>query len=149
MIYWIFGGTCVGKKRFIQQCLNPETRPEFIECSPEVAAPWFACGPCQENIVELAEGSDLFIRWQWGREETLLNILQEHPWIEQRIVVLSTTLMTQLSRVALREGCLKWDAEILHGEMRSVFECVSRLALKHSLEVVYVDSSTEQYSLRP
>lgn len=148
MIYWIFGGTAVGKKRFIAQCLDPETRPEFICVGDDpVRAEWIEDGPVEVDIVRLSEEAHIFVRWQWGREEHLTNILRDQQSVKNYIVVLSCALMTQLSRVALREGCLKWDAELLHGEQRSIYECVHRIAEQFGAPVLFIDCNGE-YQVR-
>jgi hypothetical protein len=149
VIFWIFGGTAVGKKRFIRQCLYPATRPDFIKLGHAPRAEWIEDGPVQSDIVRLSESFDLLVRWQWGREEHLANILRNHPTVKHSIVMLTCGLMTQLSRVSLREGCLKWDAEILHGELRQIYECVHGLVRDHRVRVLYVDaSSSDGYELR-
>jgi hypothetical protein len=149
VIFWVFGGTAVGKKRFIQQCLDPETRPDFLKFEVPVRAEWIEDGPVQSDIVRLSEAAHIFVRWQWGREEHLTNILQDHPTVQHSIVMLTCGLMTQLSRVALREGCLKWDAEILHGELRQIYECIHAISSRYRVPVFYVDSaSADGYELR-
>lgn len=149
MIFWIFGGTAVGKKRFIQQCLQRETRPEFLWIQDNVKAEWIADGPLAVNLVDLFQKYDILVRWQWGREEHLKFLLKHHPEIQNSIVLLSCGLMPQLSRVALREGFLKWDAEMLHGEMLTIYECVHDISRRYPLPVLYVDTGgANQYELR-
>lgn len=147
MIYWIVGGTAVGKKRFIRQALNPKTRPHWID-STNLHAEWFEDGPVKTDIVTLSREADVLIRWQWGREEHLVNILRDHPDVKHAIFMLTTTLMAQLSRVALREGFLKWDAATLTGEQRDIYEMVHAIAFRYRVPVRFIDSTGEEYVLR-
>src|SRR5688572_6217172 len=123
MIFWVFGGTAVGKKRFIARCVDSATRPAYIE-SANLRAEWIPDGSAAFDIVYAARRTDLILRWQWGRDETLENIALQHNTIPHTMVLLSVGLMAQLSRIALREGCLKWDAENVHGEQRDIYERV-------------------------
>lgn len=148
MIVWVFGGTCVGKKRFIERAANPQTRPEYFAAF-DMHAEWIEDGPLTVDIVTRAlEHEDLILRWQWGRDETLESICQNHPEIKHTIVMLSVNLMTQLSRIALREGCLKWDAGQIHGEQVGIFERVHELSEKYRIPVLHVDASNDDYRLR-
>lgn len=147
MIYWVFGGTAVGKKRFIARALDPDTRPAWLTFQRPVIAVWLEDGPLTVDLAELELRYDVLVRWQWGREEWIIEFCS--PTQAHTLLCLSTGLMTQLSRIALREGCLKWDAESLHGEMRRIYECVAKLAARYALPVLYVDtSSSEGYNLR-
>lgn len=143
MIFWVFGGTAVGKKRFIEQCVNG-TRPEYID-SKKLRAVWMHDGPAGTDIAGEANRSDIMVRWQWGREEMLDAIGRKRP---QTIVLLTADLITQLSRIWLREGGLKWNANQVHGEQRDIYECVHTLQARFSLPVLYVDSTTDHYQLR-
>ena len=148
MIYWVFGGTAVGKKRFINRCLDPETRPEFMR-SDSIAATWMNEGELCLDIIGQSESFDVLVRWQWGREQELIRILEKYSGIQQSIVMLSTGLIIQLSRIALREGCLMWDAEAIHFEMRSIYELVQCISERFNVPVLYVDSSSsEKYEVR-
>lgn len=120
-----------------------------MQLDGQVRAEWIPDGPVEADIVRLSESSHILVRWQWGREEHLTNILRDHPRVKNSIVVLTCGLMTQLSRVALREGCLKWDAEILHGELRAIYECVHGISSRYRVPVLYVDSSSaDGYEMR-
>lgn len=148
MIVWVFGGSCVGKKRFIERSVNPQTRPEYLNAF-DMHGEWIDDGPLTVDIVTRAlEGEDLILRWQWGRDETLESICQNHPSLKHTIVLLSVSLMTQLSRIGLREGCLKWDAEQVHGEQLNISERVYELASKYRIPVLHVDASNDYYGLR-
>ena len=147
MIFWVFGGTAVGKKRFIARCIDPKTRPDYIE-SANLRAEWIPDGNATFDIVAESKRADLMLRWQWGRDETLDNLCIQHRGIPHTIVLLSVGLMSQLSRIALREGCLKWDAGNVHGEQRDIYERVHEIAMRHRLPVLYVDATNDDYTLR-
>lgn len=134
MIVWVFGGTAVGKKRFIEHCLDARTRPQFIALINPLPI-WINEGDLKEDMGHLSREHDLLVRWQWSREARLGEGIDS-------IVMLTCGLMAQLSRVASREGCLKWDAEALHEEMRSILRLVHKISKQHSsVPVMYVDSS--------
>lgn len=146
MIFWVIGGTAVGKKRFIRACVDPATRPAFI-VSRKLAPVWIQDGPCEVDIEAAAAHRDLMIRWQWGREEAIHDLMKRTS-LRHTLIVLTTGLVAQLSRIAVREGALKWDAENIHGELRNIYEMVHRLTIGRQVPVLYVDSTTLDYQVR-
>lgn len=148
MILWVFGGTCVGKKRFIERAVNPKTRPAYLEIPSRLWTVWINDGHLVQDIVSMSAESNLIVRWQWGRDEVMESICQNHPDVRQAIVYLSVSLMTQLSRIALREGSLKWDVEQVHGEQLNIMERIHELSARYDIPVFHVDASNDDYLLR-
>lgn len=148
MILWVFGGTCVGKKRFIERAVNHRTRPGYLEIAGTLRPAWVYDGHLLEDLVSMSSSQNLAVRWQWGRDEVLESICRDHPDVRQAIVFLSVSLMTQLSRIALREGSLKWDAEQIHGEQLNILERVHELSVNYRMPVFHVDASNDDYTLR-
>ena len=140
------GGTAVGKKRFIEHCANRLTRPDFM---PANLLPfWINDGPCEVDFASAALERGLLLRWQWGREEHIPHLRRDFPGIKHQIVLVTTSLINQMSRVALREGSLKWNADALAFEAVRISELVMQLACDYQLPVRIVDSSDGRYTLR-
>jgi len=147
MIYWVMGGTGVGKKWFMTRAAVLQTRPHFLPTGL-LTAEWMNDGPCRVDIADRASQHDIMIRWQWGRDEHIKNIKRDCPTISQTLIMLTTDLMTQLSRIALREGGLKWNVDAITGEQRNVYELVANISTNCRLPVLYVDSTDNTYELR-
>jgi hypothetical protein len=146
MIYWIFGGSAVGKKRFIEQALDPETRPAFLVLENPLAV-WINDGALVENLESLADISDLLIRWQWDREEVLIDMLSTGRG-QHTIIVLTVGLSTQISRALTREGVLHWNIETFHNDQREMFERLYKIRSRFQIPTWFVDATSPIYTLR-
>lgn len=112
-IYWIFGGTGVGKKHFIrqrEQTVRYNCRGLWVEdgviTQPEIDA-----------VPGQLEQSNLLVRWQWGREVALGKIFEQYPRIIQSIYLLYTSSAIQAARALEREGEKVWLEEDLRVEI--------------------------------
>lgn len=139
-ITWVFGGTAVGKKHFIQQTT---TLLKFIgvRCSPA----WVADGPLfSTDIVNLVATNSLLIRWQWGRDSVLSFIAKHYPAIPQQIILLTADPRVQEARAKQREGRVKWGVEHLQDEAQSVKDLATAFAKEHSMPFQHIDISYTQ-----
>jgi hypothetical protein len=143
MIWWVFGGTAVGKKRFIAEMVATAggTLPIITD---RLRGAWIQDGDLTEDLLG---GGDVLVRWQWGREETLVRMLRDYPRVVQEIMLLSVPLGVQVARVHEREGELKWDEQMLAGEDRDIHELVHALSAEWFLPVTYLDA-TAGYEVR-
>lgn len=140
-IFWVFGGTAVGKKHFISAAVQQPKRMGFPE---GLAAAWYEDGTTDPDAIlkQLAE-SPLIIRWQWGREDLLGKLAEARPDIRQMIYLCVVYPSVQVRRVIEREGSLKWGEPMLIREAQDVRELAERLSMKHSIPVMYVDATRD------
>jgi len=127
MIRWVFGGTAVGKKTWIRRRLRRCRKFKTV---------WMYDGPITENDQAILEsGIPLLVRWQWGRERKIVELLRDRPDLIQSIVLISASIETQLKRVAKREGEQKWSEENLVGEAKRIRKLVSRLGERFGMPI--------------
>lgn len=131
MIYWIFGGTAVGKKTYILH-----HRDFAPACWMEDEDRLFA------DLVNDLRGGDRLVRWQWAREHVVANIAEHVPDLQQTIVLLTATLDVQADRAATRDPG-KFTLEQLGGEARSVRWLALGVAAEYGLPVVAIDISSD------
>lgn len=139
--WWIFGGTAVGKKRFIRCCVE---RGDTIGLGIPVGVHpvWFDCGPASvSEFLKATKKNDVIIRWQHEREKKLQRLIEDGGLVEHRIVVLIATAHAREERAERREGFRRWTALELHREGRLVEELAERTAREHGLSIQYVDVS--------
>lgn len=134
-ITWIFGGTAVGKKRFISdlcklsRIVGESYKPAWIE-DGDIAI---------EDLVRDIGRCHLLVRWQWNREAVLKALLESHPEIKQRIILLQASPNVQAGRALQREGTSLWGEDELAGEAADVEALVDYLATTHWVTVIKVD----------
>ena len=104
MLIWVFGGTAVGKKHFINKVLELDAFEDF-------AAAWMKDGDDVDNEVDVSR--DLLLRWQWGREHTLHTIKLVSPAAKQTIVLVKANLECHYDRALQREQKEKFNADAL------------------------------------
>lgn len=134
MIYWIFGGTAVGKKTYILH-----HRDFAPECWMEDEDRLF------HDLVADLRGGDRLVRWQWAREHVIANIAEHVPDLDQTIVLLTAQLAVQCDRAATRDPG-KFISEQLEGEARSVRWLAQGLAKQYDLPFVEIDISDNDMS---
>lgn len=145
-VYWIFGGTAVGKKTFIQRALFWRL-PWFTGSAKAV---WFECGERTDaDIIAECESVDAaLVRWQWGREAVMEKMIETRHHNRHVIVLMECDPNDQVRRAEFREGSMKWNDVNLTGERDRVRELVDSLREKHNLPVIEVDSSEYEFEVR-
>lgn len=146
MIHWVFGGSAVGKKRFINCAMENTSRFWF---APDLRREWYEDGEMDpDTLALLASLSPIIVRWQWGRENVMTAIIEKYPVIQHEIVVCKVMPSVQVRRVIQREGALKWDERGLIRECEDVDWLVQRLSMNYRLPVRYIDA-TDEYEKIP
>lgn len=138
-IYWVFGGTAVGKKHFIHSV----TSDPMIHGMPcNIQACWMEDGELDIlEIVKRASESPLIMRWQWGRELMLKQITWDFPFIDHHLLCCKVMPSVQVARVIAREGELKWPERTLIREGEDVQYLVEQLSMDLKLPVRFIDTS--------
>lgn len=126
--YWVFGGTAVGKKTFILNCVNKNETTGSV---------WFEDGEMSvEEILKASEGHEsVVIRWQWGREHILEKMLNHGV---HTLMYLYTSIENQKERVIQREGYLKWSENVLRAESKNVQKLTEIISMRHGLSLFFV-----------
>jgi len=138
MIVWVFGGTAVGKKRFIDRAVETPAR---FGLPIGIRGVWLADGESETGqLLQQAAHGPILVRWQWGRESRLTEIA-ECGKVEQQIYLVKTDLYLQAGRVIAREGELKWPELTLMREAEDVDRAVQALSMKHGIAVRFVDGN--------
>jgi hypothetical protein len=138
MIYWVMGGTAVGKKHLIKRIVDD---PDAYMVDSGVRSVWFEDGEYPvSDIVRDHEESPLIIRWQWGRE----NAIRELAEIGEQQMILACKVMpsVQVARVIEREGELKWPERTLIRESEDVQYLIEQLSIELKIMVRFMDTTT-------
>jgi hypothetical protein len=137
-LYWIFGGTAVGKKTYIQLASEkiPSLKPTWIKDGDK---------PVEEVLSEL-DNSDLLVRWQWTREYTLAELAEVLPRIEQRVWLLETLPEVQALRARAREPKVLRSLEELTQEAANVSRLARWIAAYYELPLITVDVNNKDKS---
>ena len=138
--YWIFGGSCSGKKTFIRDAVaNPSKYglPEFVRDF------WFYDGEISiEELVEYLTVTPTLIRWQWGRENMMYELIQNAPHINHHIIMCKVMPSVQVKWVIKREGELKWPERTLIRESEEVQYLVEQISINHGIQIRFIDTSS-------
>lgn len=140
-INWVFGGTGVGKRTFIQQMTSPLLGSrDYREA--------FGLEKGDLKIHELLDyikrytdthgvTPSLFVRWQWSRENELRQLISCSAYT-QAIYLLTASEDVYLSRVRSREdlegGSRVWNDSQLLGDAESVKEMCEDLYKKRCVQ---------------
>lgn len=139
MIYWVFGGSCVGKKYFIRKAIESPERFGL----PALKSVWFADGDMTpEELISASKEGPIIVRWQWGRETALKGVAKLNPEIRQTIYLCKVYPSVQVKRMLAREGSMKFDEHALIREVEEVQFLVEKLSMAHGIPVRYVDANS-------
>jgi len=154
-LLWVFGGTAIGKKYFIQRAVD---EPQKLGLKLKRLFPvWIADGErgaaqiFHEDLNIVGPGVDatdaidagIIIRWQWEREHIMQEILATYQDDDlQHIIYLVKALPSvQVARVLQRERFMKFDERALIRECEEIDFLVQTLSAKWRLPVYFVDGS--------
>lgn len=154
MIYWTFGASAVGKKTFMRAAVK---EPERFGLPARLTIFGFEDGEVGVDTLLSTHGAEtaatfrtpLIVRWQWDREKILKRIAIERPDIDQCILLCRVYPSVHVARVIEREGSLIWPEPALIREALDVELLVQKLSMMHGLFVRYIDTTTDDYVLKP
>jgi hypothetical protein len=123
---WVMGGTAAGKKTFIRRFSPLWNYTAF----------WMDDGDTDlDAMVENYQYCNLLIRWQWGREDALIELLKTVPSVTQILCLVKMDPITQSQRLKLRDDWfLPEDA--LSGEAQSIEELANYLSSVYCLPYI-------------
>jgi hypothetical protein len=138
MIFWVYGGTAVGKKHFIDRAVRSPAGFGLPPCRPV----WIQDGDMSaEQLLDEAKVSPILVRWQWGRENNIGLIREIWPSLPQLILLIRSNVSVQAQRVILREGSARWNEWMLRRESEDVQHLVEELSMQHGVAVRYIDGN--------
>jgi len=154
-VCWVFGGTAIGKKHFINRAVAD---PQRLGLGLNRLYPvWIADGErgaaqiVHEDLNMIGPGVDdtdaadagVMIRWQWDREHIMQEILASYPeeGLRHIIYLVKALPSIQVARVVAREGFMKFEERALIRECEEIDYLVQTLSAKWRLPVFFVDGS--------
>lgn len=121
-VIWVFGGTGMGKRTWIEKHTKPGDTCLGMEP-----------GHYPINREDL-KGETVYVRWQWGREE-LLKELMDDPGYDHRLVLVGVPREKQMEQICQREGYDKYCREVLDDEAAKLGRLYSELYKRNRREV--------------
>jgi len=134
--WWVFGGTCAGKKTLIRELACNERMRQELGIEGSVAVAWFEDGPEPLTPLDQIKADNVLIRWQWDRTQTLTAMI---PFSENRIIEVRTPIVVRVERALHREGWMRWGAKNFQEEDKGLAKILLSF---QKLPRIVVDGST-------
>lgn len=143
MLSWVFGASAVGKKHFILHAHQFDAKWNGYRPTAMADQP-----PSLQHLVRLSqEYTNLLVRWQWGREQLLVDLHDSHPHIEQSIVLITAKLRVHFRRASQRECGEKWPKSNLAHEARAVKSMAQEVGKQCSVSPIRIDTTHDSPEL--